>query len=193
MQRDHARVTVTAASTVLAAVVPGLLTRMRADFDATGRLSDATMAGMYAAYGVHAGAVAVAARHRLGLLSIRSRTIERIGTVCAGAGVALTAAGMSGFGSARQLSGGSHPQLATVGVYALSRNPQYVGGIAALAGLSVMRRSLVVAGLAVGYAVVIRVWVPIEEATLERLFGDVYRRYCQRVPRWIGRHRERDR
>lgn len=79
----------------------------------------------------------------------------------------------------------SHPQLATGGVYAVTRNPQYVGGIAALASLALLRRSSVVAALAAGYAAAIRVWVPVEEATLEREFGDTYRDYRQRTPRWL--------
>lgn len=186
MQPDRARATVAAAGALLSAAVPGLLARMRADFEATGGLATATIARMYTAYGIHATAVAIAARHRLGPLPIRSRAIDAVAAVTGAAGVALTITGMQGFDSARHVSGGSHPRLTTGGVYAVTRNPQYVGTVAALGSLAVLRRSLVVAGLAAGYAAVIRVWVSVEEATLERLFGDAYRHYRHRVPRWIG-------
>jgi protein-S-isoprenylcysteine O-methyltransferase Ste14 len=138
------------------------------------------------AYAVHAAAVTVAARYRLGPLPIRSRAVDAVAATAGAAGITLMAAGMGSFGSARQVSGVSHPHLATSGVYAATRNPQYVGGITALAGLADLRRSLAVAGLTAGYAAAIRAWVPVEEATLEREFGDAYRDYRRRVSRWLG-------
>ena len=174
MHRTHARAAVVAAALPLAAATPPLLTRMRREFEVAGELSAATIAGMYAA------------RQRLGPLPLPSRSSAVVAAASSAAGVALVVSGIGRFGSARQVSGGSHPRLVTDGVYAVTRNPQHVGAVAALAGLAVLRRSLVVAALAAGYAAVIRTWVPVEEANLERLFGDDYRRYRERVPRWVG-------
>jgi protein-S-isoprenylcysteine O-methyltransferase Ste14 len=78
-------------------------------------------------------------------------------------------------------------RLLTTGPYAWSRNPMYLGHLLSLAGLALATGSPVaVAGL---------LWqwrrlaerVEIDEERLERLFGDEYRDYVGRVPRWVPR------
>jgi protein-S-isoprenylcysteine O-methyltransferase Ste14 len=72
------------------------------------------------------------------------------------------------------------------GPYAFSRNPMYVGELALWLGLAVLYGSpAVLAGFAVWVAVMRRLAVR-EEVGLEAAFGDLYRRYKARVPRWIG-------
>jgi protein-S-isoprenylcysteine O-methyltransferase Ste14 len=72
------------------------------------------------------------------------------------------------------------------GPYAFSRNPMYVGELALWLGLAVLYGSpTVLAGFAVWVAVMRRLAVR-EEVGLEAAFGDLYRRYKARVPRWIG-------
>ena len=76
--------------------------------------------------------------------------------------------------------------LMTGGPYAFSRNPMYIGELALWLGLSVLYGSpAVLAGFAVWVAVMQRLAVR-EEVGLEAAFGDLYRRYKTRVPRWIG-------
>jgi protein-S-isoprenylcysteine O-methyltransferase Ste14 len=76
--------------------------------------------------------------------------------------------------------------LMTGGPYALSRNPMYIGELSLWLGFSVLYGSpVVLAGFAI-WVVVMRRLVVREEAGLEAAYGDVYRRYKTRVPRWIG-------
>ncbi|MBI4305898.1 MAG: isoprenylcysteine carboxylmethyltransferase family protein [Chloroflexi bacterium] len=78
--------------------------------------------------------------------------------------------------------------LVVNGPYRYSRNPIYVGGVLILAGLVVVFSSaflLIYLGLYVLF--LDRILIPlIEEPGLERRFGEEYRRYRARVPRWAG-------
>lgn len=82
----------------------------------------------------------------------------------------------------------------TSGPYRFTRNPIYIGlsavylGIAALAGSLWIALMLVPALFILQFGVVLR-----EEAYLERRFGDDYRAYRARVPRWIQVRRSRPR
>ena len=72
------------------------------------------------------------------------------------------------------------------GPYRFTRNPIYVGMFGGLIGLGIAFDNpwpllmLVPFALVIRYGVVAR-----EEAYLERKFGDAYRRYRQRVRRWL--------
>ena len=76
--------------------------------------------------------------------------------------------------------------LVDTGPYRFTRNPIYLGMVLGLIGLAIAFNSLwllltlVPFALAIRYGVIAR-----EEAYLERKFGDVYRRYCARVRRWL--------
>jgi protein-S-isoprenylcysteine O-methyltransferase Ste14 len=78
--------------------------------------------------------------------------------------------------------------LVASGPYRYTRNPMYLGVLAILAGLALARWSaplaIYAAGVATAFAVFVRVY---EEPRLERQFGDAYRAYTSRVPRWLGR------
>lgn len=77
-------------------------------------------------------------------------------------------------------------QLVVSGPYRFSRNPDYLGQALLYAGVALVLNALwvllafVPALLLVRYAVIAR-----EERYLESLFGDEYRRYRQRVRRWL--------
>lgn len=76
--------------------------------------------------------------------------------------------------------------LMTGGPYAISRNPMYVGELALWLGSAILYGSIpVLIGFAVLGAIVARL-APREERALEAKFGDVYRQYKARVPRWLG-------
>lgn len=76
--------------------------------------------------------------------------------------------------------------LVTDGPYAMTRNPMYLGHLIFMAGLVGATRSPLAVALFVERIVRFRRRVAIDEARLERLFGDEYRSYRARVPRWIG-------
>ena len=76
--------------------------------------------------------------------------------------------------------------LVTEGVFGLIRNPLYVGMSAALCGIALifaldwLLLLIVPSCVVLHFAVVRR-----EERYLERKFGEVYRRYKERVPRYL--------
>jgi protein-S-isoprenylcysteine O-methyltransferase Ste14 len=76
--------------------------------------------------------------------------------------------------------------LVVVGPYAFTRNPIYIGFVLAYFGLAIMLTSLWVLLLLIPIlAILQRGVVEREEAYLERQFGDAYRKYQARVPRWL--------
>jgi protein-S-isoprenylcysteine O-methyltransferase Ste14 len=76
--------------------------------------------------------------------------------------------------------------LMTGGPYAISRHPMYVGELALWLGWAILYGSIpVLIGFAALGAVVARL-APREERALDAKFGDVYRQYKARVPRWLG-------
>ena len=76
-------------------------------------------------------------------------------------------------------------QLATAGIYERIRNPMYVGLLLLTGGIGIALASdwtltlLIPMALVLHYGVVLR-----EERYLEGKFGEDYRRYKARVPRW---------
>ena len=81
-----------------------------------------------------------------------------------------------------------HPATALVitGPYHITRNPIYVGFVLVYFGLSIVLTSIWVLVLLIPVLMILqRGVVMAEEAYLERKFGDAYRRYTERVPRWL--------
>jgi len=77
-------------------------------------------------------------------------------------------------------------RLVVVGLFRVIRNPMYVGVLTWLGGWSLQRRSWVLALYTVAVAIAFHVRVRLyEEPTLERQFGDDFRRYLATVPRWL--------
>jgi protein-S-isoprenylcysteine O-methyltransferase Ste14 len=112
---------------------------------------------------------------------------------------ALTAAGVSfslnaarGFGrrgtTTNPVKLGGSTALVTDGPFAYTRNPMYVGLAAALVANALARGSMKALLPVAGYVAVIdRLQIPREEASMAALFGDEYAAYRARVPRWVGR------
>jgi protein-S-isoprenylcysteine O-methyltransferase Ste14 len=76
-------------------------------------------------------------------------------------------------------------ELRTQGLFAVSRNPIFLGMLGLVVGLAIWSPTAVtVAALAVSY-VALEVQIRAEEAYLERTLGDPYRAYRARTPRWL--------
>ena len=72
------------------------------------------------------------------------------------------------------------------GAYKISRHPMYVSGFLMFAGVGIACASWVVLLLALVWIVFWRITVPAEEKFLIEAYGDSYRDYMNRTPRWIG-------
>ena len=101
-------------------------------------------------------------------------------------GLALLGAGMTKFGSVARMSGRTHGELISAGVYRWSRNPQNLGWGLALIGIALLGHS----GLALLFAAIFflafRVYVPVEERFMRKIFGDEWLRYEQATSRFFG-------
>ena len=81
---------------------------------------------------------------------------------------------------------GEPTAFVAVSPYTWTRNPMYLGLASALFGLAIFFGSItMLLAPAVFFAVIDRVVIPREEETMERLFGQDYRNYTNRVRRWI--------
>ena len=79
--------------------------------------------------------------------------------------------------------------LITYGPYTYTRNPLYVGEMALWLGWAILFGSPVVLLVIIVLTAVIILVVPWEERVLARQFGETYREYQARVPRWLGKTR----
>ena len=114
-----------------------------------------------------------------------------------GAGVVLTVLGAAIYLSAlfayrsfKRLQGLDTTRLVTEGIYRWSRNPQAVGWTLVLVGVGLIRQSAMVLVLAFGLWGAFRLYLPVEEELLQRLFGDAYESYRRRTHRHFGPPRE---
>jgi protein-S-isoprenylcysteine O-methyltransferase Ste14 len=80
--------------------------------------------------------------------------------------------------------------MVAVGAYRYVRNPMYLGVVAALAGETLLFRSLTLAAYTILMGAAFHLFVILyEEPNLTARFGESYRRYRANVPRWIPRLR----
>lgn len=81
-------------------------------------------------------------------------------------------------------------KLITPGPYSFSRNPMYVAELGFWFGWSLFYGSIpVFIGFLLWFVLFNFGLVPYEERDLEKRFGEAYRQYKQKVPRWLGKVR----
>jgi protein-S-isoprenylcysteine O-methyltransferase Ste14 len=84
------------------------------------------------------------------------------------------------------IAGTKNGDLAAEGPYSMVRNPLYIGNFLGAVGFGFAVEQPLL-GLALG-AIFILAYPAVvahEEGNLMRIFGDRYRQYCARVPRWL--------
>lgn len=74
----------------------------------------------------------------------------------------------------------------TKGVYRISRHPIYLSGFLLYVGIGIACASWVLLLCAVLWIVLWHIVVPAEEHFLLDKYGEAYREYMNRTPRWIG-------
>ncbi len=149
-------------------------------------LSVSTVIAVWLVYGGHLGLTAVAATWGLWPLPVNSGITFTIGFLLSGIGVLLFVSGIAAFGSFQRMNGRLHNRLVTNGIYRWSRNPQNVGWVLFLLGLSTAGKS--------GFALLLTAifWMRLEsyfleeERQLEGYFGEEYRRYLEQSHRYFG-------
>ena len=74
----------------------------------------------------------------------------------------------------------------TKGVYRFSRHPAYFGGFLIYLGIGIACASWVFILLSLAWIIIWYIVVPSEERSLLKKYGDAYRKYMNKTPRWIG-------
>jgi protein-S-isoprenylcysteine O-methyltransferase Ste14 len=72
------------------------------------------------------------------------------------------------------------------GAYRVSRHPIYFSGFLMYIGIGIACASWIVLLLAVAWIVLWQIVVPTEERFLSEKYGDAYRQYMNKTPRWLG-------
>ena len=76
--------------------------------------------------------------------------------------------------------------LVTEGVYSITRNPMYVGMLLMLLGLVFWLGAVSALAMVLAFfSLIDRHQIAVEERTLLNKFGQSYRDYAERVPRWL--------
>jgi protein-S-isoprenylcysteine O-methyltransferase Ste14 len=113
-----------------------------------------------------------------------------VALIIAGAAFAILA--RQEFAQHGQPTDPGHPtsKVVTTGVFSISRNPIYLGGVCILAGIAlVINLPWVLVLLLPALVVCHYILIAPEERYLSVKFGDEYIRYTATVHRWIGRVR----
>ncbi|MHC5542847.1 methyltransferase family protein [Singulisphaera rosea] len=84
------------------------------------------------------------------------------------------------------IGGRKNEMLITEGPFSVVRNPLYLGSFLAMSGLVLLTGSITFTGvLLAAFLLYYRITVMREEIFLHRKFGARYRKYVERVPRWL--------
>ena len=77
-------------------------------------------------------------------------------------------------------------KLVTTGIYRYSRNPMQLSQAVIFLGVGIATASWIFLLLAVVYMIAPLSWVDAEEHHCLKYYGNAYREYMKRTPRWIG-------
>lgn len=161
---------------------------VRHDFAERGRLSLEITVLVWTVYLFHAGLTAVIAWGGLWPVMIPPVGRTVVGGFFIVSGLLIAGSAVREFRSVSRMSGRGEDELVTTGVYRWSRNPQNTGWILTLVGVSMLGASALALVSVALFALVIHVYlVYVEEPHLTRAFGDDYRAYRARTPRYLGR------
>ena len=163
---------------------------VRRDFRSKERLSIPTVGLVWVLYLLHAGLTGYAAWYGLVSIPIPPVVTGIVGALIMAVGLFLAVVAIREFRTVSRMSGRDENELVTTGVYRWSRNPQNVGWLLALLGMSIIGRSLLAIGLVGLFASLLHGYlVFVEEPHLARVFGASYRRYRSQTPRYLGQPR----
>ena len=84
---------------------------------------------------------------------------------------------------ATELAGGG--EIERAGIYARIRHPRYAGSFLALIGACLLAATRTMWIVVAAWALLTGIAIALEEKELRTRFGDAYREYCARVPRFV--------
>ena len=149
-------------------------------------LSVITVIAVWLVYGGHLGLTAVGAIWGLWPLPVNNGITFTIGCLLSGIGVLLFVSGIAAFGSFQRMNGRLYNRLVTNGIYRWSRNPQNVGWVLFLLGLSTAGKSGFALLLTAIFWMRLASYILEEERQLESYFGEEYRKYLEQSHRYFG-------
>ncbi|WP_421900788.1 methyltransferase family protein [Maridesulfovibrio sp.] len=77
-------------------------------------------------------------------------------------------------------------KLVISGPFKISRNPMYVGMVAAMLGATLVAATYIgISFLILFIMIVATVYIPFEEGRMLAVFGEEYEEYCLKVRRWL--------
>jgi protein-S-isoprenylcysteine O-methyltransferase Ste14 len=83
--------------------------------------------------------------------------------------------------------GQENPGIRAEGFYRYSRNPQVVGYFFVIVGYALLRPMWSGLAWVLLYALIGHRMVQVEERHLANIYGEAYKQYCNRTPRYIGK------
>ncbi len=160
--------------------------RVRREPKQQGKLSVATVIGVWVVYVGHFVLTLLATLSGLWPLPINNGIAFGISFVTILVGIGLFLGGIVSFNSLKRMNGRLNDQLVTDGIYRWSRNPQNVGWVLLLLGVSFAGKSGLAILLTALFWIRFMTYVREEEHQLEVQFGEAYRKYLQWSHRYFG-------
>jgi protein-S-isoprenylcysteine O-methyltransferase Ste14 len=102
------------------------------------------------------------------------------------AGLVIYLLGLAFIMSVITFSGTPLEKPNTTGIYRVSRNPMYFGWFLAYVGIGIASASWLFLLLSVALIILMNILSGSEERFCYEKYGDAYREYMNRTPRWIG-------
>jgi protein-S-isoprenylcysteine O-methyltransferase Ste14 len=145
-----------------------------------------TVAAVWIFYALHLSLVVLAAVWSTWHINLPSPIAVGGGAAIIAIGIAIHLSASHAFGSLKRQSGFDTTRLVTGGIYRWSRNPLLVGWTLILAGIGLLGESAMALLLAVVFWISYRLYLPLEEELLTRLYGEAYEKYRRSTHRYFG-------
>jgi len=160
--------------------------RLRAEYRTRREPTFMTVAMVWVLYGIHFLLTLAAAANSTWLFPLPRMVSVSGGIIFMTVGASIYVAAVVAFRSLSRLSGLDSSRLITVGIYRWSRNPQHIGWTLILVGIAFLSRSGMVLLLAALFWTSLRMYLPLEERLLDRIYGQEYRTYRSQTHRYFG-------
>lgn len=171
---------------VLAFLSVFVVFKVKKDYETRKKLSTLTVTCVWMLYFVYTAVVIYASYSSLWPIGIDGAISLTLGIIFGTIGILFIGFSLWEFRSFKKMSGMETNRVIASGIYRWSRNPQNVGLVLFLLGISFWGASLGALLLVAVFAGVFHSYVPIEEKYLSEALGKEYDAYCTAVPRYFS-------